>query len=190
MKLNRIFLGAVLLAAPAGVVTAGCAARGEDTAVTEHGTLAMALTAQTNGTTYRLRNGMLQITGPTDLTVSTETDPNLSVLATTLGTGNYSIELLDGWALEQLDSSGVGTTVEASLISSPVVNFEILANSTTSVLYQFQTNGVIVEIGTGTLSVSIDVVETTGSVGACDFILQTGCVSGEGCYLVDADGTP
>jgi hypothetical protein len=135
------------------------------------GTLRMDLTTQTSGTTYRLQNATFSITGTTSMTLS-ETDPDEPVLSATLPVGSYEILLQDGWSLARLD----GTTwdvVQATLVSPNPTSFTIVAGGTTSVVFQFETNGTIVSVGTGTLDVTIDVQELPG---VCDTTCQEVCV--------------
>lgn len=182
MKLSRS-MGLVFALAFGGLSAAGCASNAGDHG-SEHGenvgTLALALTGQTNGTTYRLRNAIFDITGPTTLSLSSETDPNSAILAATLATGGYSINLESGWSLEKVTPMGA-QTVSASLVSPNPTSFMIGSGSTASVVFQFSTDGTIVQIGTGRVEISISVMET-GALG-CDLLAQTGCQMGQHCYF-------
>jgi hypothetical protein len=168
-------LGIAALASP----LMGCGSSGAPGAKNKAmGTIRMTLTAQTNGTTYRLRNAIFDISGVVSLSLDSETNPNASVLSATLPAGNYSIYLQDGWFLERLD----GTTfvvVDATLVSPNPTSFAIVTATTTNVLYQFATNGTIVSIGSGTLDVSIDV--TAPSCTNC-----TGAICGGACVDLSA----
>jgi len=51
----------------------GCASAGDDAANEgSYGTVAMSLTGQTNGTTYRLRNALFEIAGPSSTLLDSE----------------------------------------------------------------------------------------------------------------------
>lgn len=182
MKLSRS-TGLVFALAFGALSMAGCASDASDHG-SEHGenvgTLALSLTGQTNGTTYRLRNAIFDITGPTNVSLSSETDPNAAILAATLSTGGYSINLESGWSLEKVTPMGA-QTVNASLVSANPTSFMIGSGATASVVFQFSTDGTIVQIGTGRVEVSISVTET-GQQG-CDPLLQTGCPMGQKCYF-------
>jgi hypothetical protein len=165
--------------------SAACNSGGDDTQEpVEAGTLRMSLTGQTNGTTYRLRNAIFEIAGPSSTLLDSETDPNAATLVATLATGGYTIFLRNAWALERQTTSGF-EPVQATLLSSNPRAFEIIASSTTSVSFRFATDGSIVDIGTGDLEVSIEVVDQgDGGTAGCSLLSQTGCAAGEGCYPV------
>jgi hypothetical protein len=188
MKLSRS-LGLVFALCVGALSLTACASGSGDKAPSAHdgnvGTLALALTGQTNGTTYRLRNAIFDIAGPTMTTLDSESDPNGAVLATTLATGGYSITLESGWSLEKLGPMGA-QTVSAALASPNPTSFMVGSGSTASVVFQFSTDGTIVEIGTGRVEVSIGVIET-GATG-CNILAQTGCPMGQACYFGGMDG--
>ncbi len=137
------------------------------------GTVSVALTGtSTSGATYRLRNGAFTVTGPTSTTFSTETDPNAASIAVTLQSGAYQLSLADGWYLEKLQN-GIFSLVTATLTSANPSSFSIADETTTGVVLQFSSDGEVVQMGDGTLDVSINVDDVncpTGSVlcsGAC-----------------------
>jgi len=167
----------------------GCSSAGDQGTESQTGKVSMRLTGQTNGDSYRLRNARFDVTGgSTPVVLDSETDLTAATLNATLATGSYSINLEPGWSLERSDA-GVFEVVDATLTSPNPKDFQILGGGTTNVAYQFSTNGTIVTIGTGELSVSISVVENGGMGAACSFATQTGCPAPEACYLVlGADG--
>lgn len=187
MKLSRLMMGLVLALGTGTLSLAGCAshddAQGEQAG--SYGTVVLSLTGQTNGTTYRLRQAVFQVAGPTNTTLTSESDPNGSVLAATLSTGGYLITLQDGWFLERLNGM-TAEPVDATLVSGNPQMFGISSAATSTVLFRFETDGTIIDIGTGQLEVAIEVTET-GSTIACDIINQTGCPMGQGCYFGGGD---
>jgi len=186
MKIVKLILGA-LLAAIVPTFT-GCSSATDPVTEGRTGSVNMTLTGQANGTTYRLRNARFAVSGPSSLVLDSETDPTLAVLTATLPTGSYSINLQSGYALEKLDAMGGATTVQSTLISPNPVSFQIIAASATNVVYQFATNGTVVNIGTGTLTVGIGVTETSDAGATCSVVAQTGCSGMLACYLLDSSG--
>src|SRR5450755_873675 len=179
-----VLLGVLALTAS----VTGCSSGGDQGAESETGKVSMQLTGQTNGNSYRLRNAHFDVSGPTSTVLDSESDLTAMTLNATLSTGSYTITLEPGWSLERSDA-GVFEVVDATLTSPNPKDFQILGGGTTNVAYQFSTNGTIVAIGTGELSVSISVVENGGMGAACSFATQTGCPAPEACYLVlGADG--
>ncbi|MDZ4697300.1 MAG: hypothetical protein SGI86_19335 [Deltaproteobacteria bacterium] len=147
------------------------------------GSVSLALTANTGGVIYRLRNARFVISnGSTVLqTLDSETDPDATFLSATIAIGSYSINLESGWALERTDT---GTVIDATLISPNPTAFQIFAGSTTTVTYRFSTSLGVITIGTGTLRVGIEVTVVgdagipEGETGGC---LVTGCAAGLVC---------
>jgi hypothetical protein len=175
-----VLLGALVLA----VSVAGCSSSGDSNTESQLGKVSMQLTGQTNGNTYRLRNARFDVTGPTNTVLDSEADLTLATLNATLSTGAYSINLEPGWSLERNDA-GTFNVVDAMLTSMNPRAFQILGGSTTNIAYQFSTNGTLVTIGTGDLSVSIDVTENGGTgMGTCSIAPQGGCAAPQGCYFV------
>jgi hypothetical protein len=131
-----------------------------------NGVLQMALTASAEGHTYRLRHATFAITGATSATLDSEAQPDATSLTATLATGAYSIELAPGWSLERLDAAGP-VTVAATLTSPNPTTFTIATGATTTVAYQFATDGTMVSFGQGALEVTIGVtVNHDGGAGA------------------------
>lgn len=125
-----------------------------DDAVTT-GTVSLPLTSVVNGHVYRLRNAYLQIVGPTYLYLYGGDDD--TVLNATLQTGSY-YGYLNSWRLERQDDEGVYMPVTAS-IESNYASFEVFNGTTTTLVYRFQTDGVIVPIGAGSVQIKIGVDE-------------------------------
>lgn len=156
-------LGALMLAVAAAVSPAGCAADdhapASGAAVDEEvGVIALPLTTQVNGHTYRLRNVSLYISGPQSTYLYDSGDSAQTAISTTLPTGTYYAYLYDGWRLERDDGTGAFWPVVANRLSGPA-SFTIFNGATSTLSYQFQTDGVIVTVGSGQLRVTAGVQE-------------------------------
>jgi alpha-tubulin suppressor-like RCC1 family protein len=134
--------------------------------VSSAGTLRMAIKATApSGTSYRLRHGAFDIVGPSQTTLSTETNLDDETLEVALDAGNYQVTLNDGWFLERTNGDGTYDVVDAVLLSDKTQDFTIISHQTTNIRYRFRVAGEVVEIG-GTLAIGIDVVEAAGGTGA------------------------
>ena len=124
------------------------------------GTLRLRLTGQSEtGHTYRLRDADLEITGTSSVTLHSEDDPDAESLRHDLPAGAYEILLEDGWFLERQDDEGTFVPVEAVLMSENPTPFEIVAEETTKVQYSFLVGDEIVDLGDGTLEVTMSIEE-------------------------------
>ena len=124
---------------------------------TKAGTLDLALTGvSSTGALYRLRNGDFTVQGPTTTTFSTETDPDAPSVQLQLAAGDYLITLADGWLLEK-EVDGEFVEVEATLQSPNPAPFSIASSVQTGVVFEFRSEGEVVELGDGTLDVDIAV---------------------------------
>jgi len=156
------FAALVLAGMGIGACSKGSAPPPTGTGGGDVGNLRMSLTAIANGHTYRLRQATFVITGATSTTVlETESQPDAPALTTVLDVGSYSVLLSGEWFLERVDASGP-VHVNATLTSSNPASFQITAGATTGVPFQFSTDGTVVTIGTGTVSVTTVVTEVTG----------------------------
>lgn len=161
---------------------------------TTNGALTMKLTGESNGVTYRLRNATFDINGPEIATVDTEDDPEATSIDLSLSSGHYEVLLRDGWALQRMDAEGP-TTVQATLVSANPLETEIIAGSRSHSVFRFSTDGGIVDIGTGELSITFEVDGVDSDDGgvptadSCDPLQpETTCPTGEGCYISSSDG--
>src|SRR5688572_3931410 len=91
-------------------------------------------------------------------TLSSETDPLSTTLEATIPTGQFQINLFDGWFLEKV-VEGEAVPVQARLLGSTFQSFSIAANEETTVVYRFETSGEVIEFGQGRLIVRIEVEE-------------------------------
>jgi sugar lactone lactonase YvrE len=129
------------------------------------GTFRMSLVSTANGHTYRLRHATFLITPAPGLSnptiLDSETDPNATTLNTTLDAGSYTVLLAGGWSLER-QGPGDPVTVVATLTSANPAAFDITVGATTSVVFQFTTDGSVITIGEGMISISTQVTEVGG----------------------------
>lgn len=110
-----------------------------------------------NGHTYRLTSAYLSIWGPTYTYLRTDGAPGETTLSTTLQTGDYTMQM-HSWTLQRDDGEGNFGPVQASLLNS-YNNFTIANGATTTIVFQFETDGVIVRIGSGHLDLKVAVEE-------------------------------
>jgi hypothetical protein len=149
------------------------------------GVMSLPLIASANGHNYRLSNTFLYISGPQYAQLSSSGDPNETALSATLVTGNYTAYLYN-WSVERDDGTGTFRPVQASLVSSPAVGFSILNGTTTTVSYQFSTDGVIVTVGSGQVRVAVVVEE---SAATCTPFADD-CAAGTWCPPTGLTGAP
>jgi len=122
----------------------------------ETGSLSLALTTSVGDHQYRFSSFTVLIWP--DYTWLQSNGGSESVLTAQLPTGHHQADLYN-WELERDDGTGNFRHVDATLLSSYYVDFEILNGSTTTVTYQFETDGEIVTMGAGTLNVAGHVEE-------------------------------
>jgi hypothetical protein len=139
------------------------------------GELSMPLVTTTNGHTYRL-SGSFYVSGPTTqfFAMGDETE-----IHATLRTGAYWSTLYN-YTLSRLDENGVYQPVQAQLTSN-AQNFTIFNNTTTTLSWEFGTDGVIIRVGNGNLEVNVDVTETPP---VCT-VFGTDCPDGSWCAPAD-----
>lgn|GEM_PF-995950 len=180
--LSMAMIAACLLGGSVHVTACSNGSGGEQPSST--GTVRFPLISQVNGNTYRLLAN-INIYGPTYTYLSTGDDPEATVLTTTLQTGYYTA-YLNYWSLERQDSNGAFHPVSASLISDYYVDFSIYNQSSTTISFQFETDGVVVPFGEGQLNVKFGVTELTP---ACT-PLGSDCPSGSWCPPPGLTGEP
>ena len=165
---------------------AGCSSKMPDEAETAaSGTVSLPLTATSNGHTYRLSNAYVYLSGPQSTVLFSSSNPEEKVLSTSLQTGNYTAYLYN-WTLERDDGHGTFVPVQASLASSYAVGFSIFNGTTSTVSYQFSTDGVIVVVGSGRLNVAVTVDEH----GAVCTPFADDCATGTWCPPTGLIGAP
>lgn len=170
--------------------TAACGANAPDDASgptasqeAESGTLSLALTTTVGSHTYRFGRFQVLLT-PEYVWLQSYGGPE-SVLTTTLQTGQHQGYLYD-WSLERDDGTGNYLPVNASLLSSSSLSFEILNGASTTVSFQFETDGQIVTMGAGSLNVAGRVNERPP---VCT-VLGDDCGEGAWCPPAGLTGAP
>ncbi|HEY8946427.1 MAG TPA: hypothetical protein VIM73_19385 [Polyangiaceae bacterium] len=146
------------------------------------GSLNLPLTATVNGHSYRFSRFQLYISPEWLWLTSTGAESSLS---TQLTTGYHQATLYD-WSLERADASGAYHPVEAALLSSSSIPFEILNGSTTTISFQFETDGQIVTIGSGAVHVLGEVRERAPTC----LPLGDDCGEGAWCPPPELTGAP
>jgi serine protease len=159
-KLKRAVLGCVV-AVPAFLVACHSPDARDDQGPGEHqrlefGKLELPLSGSSeSGVTYQLR-GVFQISGAVTEAVNTEDYLGEYAAEVELPTGNYDVELADGWSLQRLEN-GQESPVDALLISENPTDFQIRRDRATEVLYRFRVGDEIVVIRRGSLVLKIAV---------------------------------
>ncbi|HYO95388.1 MAG TPA: hypothetical protein VER33_12790 [Polyangiaceae bacterium] len=155
---------------------------GSDSDAASTGTFSMPLLASAGTHTYRLQ-GSMYASGPvfTYIDLTEETD----VFELTLPTGVYSAVLYSWW-LERDDGAGHFVPVSANLLSSDSQPFSIFNQTTTTLTFQFETDGQIVTVGAGQLVVGVSVTENQPSCR----VLGSDCETGTWCAPSELTGAP
>lgn len=124
----------------------------------ELGHAAFALTAETAGKAYALRDAQFVITGSESVTLESGDTPEETTLSVELPSGAYSVELTPGYRLVEVTSAG-DIEVQASLESPNPQSTIVNPEQTTTVTYLFRTAGKPVAFGPGNLAIAIGVEE-------------------------------
>lgn len=141
-----------------GLVLAGCGATADGgERVEQAGTLSLPLSVSVGEHVYRFSYFQVYLY-PVGVALSSTGEPGEQVLTAQLATGQYQASLWN-WALERDDGNGNFLPVQADLVSSTWVSFEILNGSTTTVSFQFETDGQIITVGSGGLAVTAQIQE-------------------------------
>jgi hypothetical protein len=119
----------------------------------ETGTLALPLVTSAGGHTYQLTGSFYVYPYYNWYTA----DGDSEQLNISLTTGDYALYLYY-WQLYRVSADGSWSPVTARLLSN-YQTFSIYNNSTSSVSFQFETDGIIVTTGLGTLDVNVEVTE-------------------------------
>jgi hypothetical protein len=166
----RAIDGWTLVLGATTIAVAGCGSAKKPTNGEGTGQIKFALTSMTDGATYALVNANFAITRfqppptlddpgalrlpATDSTAGDLTVPNLEVR-------RYAVALQDGWQLERLDSPTSLVPIEATLQSANPVNVSVFRGQTTFVTFQFQSTGIPITFGPGSIDIGV-------GVGTCD----------------------
>jgi hypothetical protein len=177
------------LFALSGSLATGCSSGSSDAAKgSAHvatGTASLPLVTTANGDVYRLANASLLICGQSCTYLSTTDDPQETEISTTLQTGSYQASL-QYYELQKRDQTGTFQHVHANLVSSTTSYFSVFDGTTTTISYQFETDGVLVTVGQGKVNVTLDVVQTA----AVCTPLGTDCAAGSWCPPAELTGNP
>jgi len=175
-----------------GMSVLGCSAPGstpiDDAAERASGRLHLPLVTPDEGA-FRLANAVFTVERDGNLvqTLNSSASPESTSLDIELGQAAYTLELLDGWSLEQLAEDGSISAVPAALLTSNPVDFEIRDDQVTNILYEFATNGGVVGFGEGGLSIGVNVTTQTGQA-SCDLLARNSCPTGQTCLLRGGTG--
>jgi hypothetical protein len=146
------------------------------------GTVTIPLLTSVGPDTYRLA-AVLAVTGAQGVTTLSTTGDE-AVLTTTFPAGQYDA-LLQSFTLLKDDGTGTFHPVTATATSDHQA-FTIFAHSTTTISFQFETNGVLVPLGSGNLSVTFGVTEIPD---VCT-VFGPGCADGSWCAPPALTGQP
>lgn len=146
-----------------GALGAACSVEtGKDAAPEEDyasaGTLELPLVAVEGDHIYRVTGIQVAVYGPTYAYLNGSDDPTETVISTSLPTGDYTAYFYGG-RLERDDGTGNFAPVEARLVSSSIRSFKVFNGTTTTLEFEFETDGVIVTVGGGEVRVILDVTE-------------------------------
>lgn len=147
--------------------------------------LSVPLTVEVEGRRYRLADARIEVGGASEASLYSSADPGEVVLAAWLPVGDYTSELT-AWRLERDDGRGQFRPVRAELVSSAQQAFRLLNGSTTTISYQFETDGHLVTIGRGRIEIEIEVDRRAG---ACT-PLGSDCEAGQWCPPSELTGEP
>jgi hypothetical protein len=127
------------------------------------GQVRVALTSSAGGATYVLADATFLVTRiqppptPDEITGVRlrAPDPTAGDVVATLGVGRYAVALVDGWQLERQDSPTSLVPVQATLLSANPASVSIFSGQTSMVTFQFQTTGIPITFGPGTIDIGI-----------------------------------
>jgi hypothetical protein len=138
-----------------------------------------------DGNYYRLRSALIDVSGPSFLTLDTASNPaTTEYLTADVVAGDYTLQLQPGWWVEQWDPfSDTTVPVGAYLVSENPAQATVNELSTTIVTYTFYVEGVgPISLGEGDLAVNVDF--ETDPID-CNPDTQD-CPDGLSCSLTDA----
>jgi hypothetical protein len=146
------------------------------------GTMSLPLLATAGAHTFRLE-GEMYVSGPTFAWLNLSGD--YEVISTPLPPGEYNSQLYS-WRLTRDDGLGNFAPVDATLVSSASHAFSIFNQTTSHISFQFETDGQLVSVGSGSLAVGIHVNETP----AVCTPLGSVCPVGSWCPPSELTGAP
>jgi hypothetical protein len=143
-----------LLALSLAIVASACDNGEHEAPTTQMGSVQMALTAVgSDGDTYRLRNAILHLDGPTSADVELdEAYGDSPLFEARVDAGEYKLSLADGWVLQRKTGDSF-EIVAARLLTQIPIHFTVVGNATTSMALVFETVDGEIEFATGDLEV-------------------------------------
>ncbi len=155
---SRAVFRSVLAVAVAATTLTACGTDQGESAAPHVGTVTIPLQAEVDGTRYRL-GAVLDITGGQGGVTTLATTPDQPTLVATLPVGQYTATLVS-FTLFKDDGTGTFHAVEATVESSSQ-SFGISNDSSTTISFQFDTDGTVVPVGSGNVNVTFGVTDTS-----------------------------
>lgn len=180
---KKLRAGIVGLAVAFASCLTGCS--GEPGATAEdvpHGNLSLPLTAHAGEHVYRL-DGQLLVNGPDYRWIYLSASDD--VASASLATGAYSATLYY-WSLYREGADGSLGLVQADLLDGPYRYFDILNGTTSTIAFNFETEGELVTVGSGNLNIEVGVTERPPVCTP----LSDGCAEGTWCAPAALLGAP
>jgi hypothetical protein len=147
------------------------------------GAISLSLSSHdSKGREYRLRSANFTVTeavyyyvydggSPKTITLSSEQDPNASILSTRLTPGEYLVSLQPGWYVERLSATGSERVAKTVLLSASEQYTYVSAGSSTSLQFRIGVDGDLIDFRYGELNIDT-VIELPGESNGnapCDF---------------------
>jgi hypothetical protein len=180
---KKMRVGVVGLVLAGASCLTGCS--GEPGATAEEpsqGSLSLPVTAQAGDHVYRL-DGQLNVSGPEYRWIYLSAYEDVATVALT--TGAYSASLYY-WTLYRETADGQLQAVQSDLIDGPYRSFNILNGTTSTIAFNFETEGELVTVGSGNLNIDVGVTERPPVCTP----LGEGCTEGNWCAPSSLLGTP
>lgn len=133
------------------------------------GSISIPLSISVGSNNYRLDAVFAIVGDQGNVTLSTRGDE--PTLSTTLAAGAYDI-LLESFTLSKDDGTGTFNAVAATAVASSIP-FTVTANATTTVSFQFLTDGMTVSPGAGNVAIGFGVTDTTTNSITVDTAART-----------------
>jgi hypothetical protein len=102
--------------------------------------------------------------GPSSLLLSTEEDPDKTVLEARVAPGSYYVELLDNWQIEKLSIDGTYEPVDAVLISASTHYVWVYGDSTRWIKFRFGVGGEAIDFIGGNIRIGVEIEEYDAGV--------------------------
>jgi hypothetical protein len=162
----------------------GCSSHDHSSDFQRFGSLTIPLLTTVGTNTYRL-DAVFVISDAQGVVTTLTTSGDEPVLSTMLPPGSYSATIQSFTLSKKDDATGTFSPVTATVVAS-TEPFTVFNDSTTTVTFQFQTDGTAVSTGSGTVNIDFGVTET----GAQCTVLGPGCPDGFWCAPPALTGAP